>query len=388
MAKIAVITPALNYGGGEKQVEFLALGLKPRGHSVTVYCFTGGGKIADTLKSGGIKVVPLYSRLLSKLGASGQNRRGVSLSRAVRMLNEFCAAVKLFFALLADRPSVVHLYQNQTKMAIIAAKAAGVKRIIYTETSSIGDWMSPAQLSVMRFFWKKCDAIMVLSEAMKLHMIKLKAASADSIHVAPTMLPAQGIIQKSRGHGKERRIAVGTIGRLAPEKGHVYFLQAAGLIAKDRSDVEFLVAGDGHLKDELISEAGRLGLRDKMEFTGPFRDISDIMERIDILALSSLTEGMPLVLLEGMAYGKPIVATDVGGVSELVLNGTSGLVVAPKDPRALADAILLLADDPQKRETFARASRARFEKTYSSDIVIPMIEKIYAKDRSGKQSHR
>ncbi len=386
--KVAIVTPTLHYGGGEKQVEFLALGLRSKGYLVTVYCFADEGGIADILRANGIKVAALYSRLLTKF-ISRENIKGTVkddgvfrkncgiIGRSSRILNESWAAIKLFFILLISRPSVLHLYQNQTKMAVLSGKAAGIKRIVYTETSLIGDWMSPSQISIMRLFWRSCDAVITLSGAMKRHMAELKAADAGKIYLVPTMLSFSGVIRGAEDGKEKETVNVGIIGRLTPEKGHIFFLKAAGSIVKTRDNIRFIVAGSGYLKDELIETTKKMALNGYVEFTGAFKDISDIMSRIDILVLSSLTEGLPLVLLEGMAYGKPIVATNVGGVPELVINGRTGFVVAPKDPQALADAVLLLADDPQKRKMFADEAISRFRERYSSEIVIPIIESIY-----------
>jgi glycosyltransferase involved in cell wall biosynthesis len=365
--KIAIITPSLHYGGGEKQVEFLALGLKLRGHSVTVYCFADEGEIAGILREDNIKVVALFSRTLKKSGPD----------RFCRIANELWAACRLLFIFLADSPEVVHLYQNQTKMAILVSRLAGVKRIIYTETSSIGDWMSPFKISIMRLFWKLCDTVIVLSEAMKEHMVELKAVDVNKIYLAPTMLPIPERILGMPDNSRKDTLNVGIIGRLTPGKGHPFFLTAASLIVKTRKNIKFIIAGGGHLKDELIEKSKNMGLENSVEFTGAFKDVSEVMCRIDILVLSSLTEGLPLVLLEGMAYGKPIVATDVGGVRELVLNGITGLLVMPKDAEALARAILILADNSFKRKTFADEAAKRFVETYSSEIVIPKIESAY-----------
>ncbi|MFA5339146.1 MAG: glycosyltransferase family 4 protein [Candidatus Omnitrophota bacterium] len=384
---IAIVTPTLNYGGGERQVEFLASGLAGSGHSVRVYCFFDDGPIAYRLAGKGIKVHRLYNRAVTgagpgkKVGAPAEDtgvfrKSGDTVDRLRRLANECLAALKLFAAFAKKRPDVVHLYQNQTKMAVLAGRMAGVKRIVYTETSLIGDWLSPSQLSVMRFFWRRCDAIIALSESMKRHMVALGAAVTGKVYVVPTMLPSPGKNEIKPVEGK-RDVTVGIVGRLTPEKGHVFFLKAAELINKQRSNIKFIIAGQGYLKNELSVLIEKNGLAANTELTGAFKDISDIMCRIDILVLSSLTEGAPLVLLEGMAYGKPVVAANVGGVSELVVEGKTGFLVAPKDPEALADAILKLAGDTQMRKRFAEAAINRFTERYSSGKLIPEIESIY-----------
>ncbi len=374
MMDIAIVTPTLNYGGGEKQVEFLAHALSRRGHTVTIYCLFAGGPIADKLASEGINVRRLYGRAIEVTGL----KKGAS-SRSRRLFAECIAALKLFRIFIRRRPDVVHLYQNQTKLAILAARVARVKRIVYTETAHIADWFTPFQVSVMKFFWNRCDAIIVLSKKMKEYLESIGLQAQNKIYLIPTMFPFPIACDGDSPAKDKRAICVGIVGRLAPEKGHIYFLQAASSIIKVRNDIRFIIAGGGYLKDELIETAKSLALSENVEFVGFFKDISDIMSRIDILALSSLTEGLPLVLLEGMAYGKPVVATDVGGVRELVEDGRIGFVVPSKDPEALAGAIMALADDPQKRKIFADETMIRFKNTYSSETIIPAIEKVYYK---------
>ncbi len=380
MTDIAIITPTLNYGGGEKQVSFLALALASRGYKVNIYCLFAGGPISDELTDKGINVRRLYGRT-----AAGAGLKKGALDRLRRLFVEFIAALRLLAIFMRRRPDVVHLYQNQTKMAILAARIAGVKRIIYTETALISDWFTPSQVSVMKFFWNRCDAVIALSKTMKEHLESLGLRVQKEIYLVPTMFPFSAACAGDSTAKVKRDICVGIIGRLAPEKGHEYFLQAAGSIVKTRDNIRFIVAGSGYLKDKLIEAARKMALNGYVEFTDTFKDISEIMSRIDILVLSSLTEGLPLVLLEGMAYGKPIVATNVGGVPELVINGRTGLVVAPKDPQALADAILLLADDPQKRKIFAHEAISRSKEIYSPETVIPIIESIYCGSQIGEK---
>ena len=385
---IAIITPTLHYGGAEKQTGFLALGLKEKGFSVNVYCFFDDGEIADTLTGNGIGVIGLYSNLLRRLYTAKErnvflNDKGIFKitsdlkDKITRLANEVWAAVKLFIIFLKNRPAAVHLYQNQTKMAIIVAKLCGVRKVIYTETCLIGDWLTPAQLLLMKVFWKFCDSIVVLSSAMKDHILKLKLVNRDKVHLIPTMLPSHYSDSSTDDKSVNQHIRIGTIGRLTPEKGHIFLLKAAQLINKRFSDVKFIIAGNGPLKDSLVKAATESGLGEKVDFIGRFNKLNDIMNSIDIFVLTSLTEGMPLVLVEAMAYGKPIVATDVGGVRELVKDGETGFVVPPKNPEAFAEAVIDLINQPEKRQNIARAATERFMQDYSSERLIPQIELLY-----------
>ena len=290
---------------------------------------------------------------------------------------ECIAALRLLAIFMRRRPDVVHLYQNQTKMAILAARIAGVKRIVYTETALIADWFTPSQVSVMKFFWNRCDAVIALSKTMKEHLESLGLAAHKKVYLVPTMFPFSTVCAGESATKEKKDICVGIIGRLAPEKGHIYFLQAAVLIGKKRPEVKFIIAGEGYLQPELLGLVQKAGLAAKTEFTGRFRDLKEVMRRIDILALSSLTEGLPLVLLEAIAFRKAIVATGVGGVAELIQDGETGLLVPAKDSAAMASAILRLVDDPEMRSGLAAKALERFKNEYSTEAIVPKIELIY-----------
>ncbi len=133
---IAIITPSLDYGGGEKQVELLSLGLKQRGYRVTVYCFSESGKIAGFLSAEGIKVVKLYSNLLKDLctikktpwSKSGRYRKSGKIQlRITRLISEIYSASKLLFSFIREKPDGVHLDQKQTKIWILVRKVCGGK---------------------------------------------------------------------------------------------------------------------------------------------------------------------------------------------------------------------------------------------------------------------
>lgn len=386
--KIAIITPSLDYGGGEKQVELLALGLKQRGHSVVVYCFSGDGEIADFLSSKEIKIIKLYSGLLKNLCTIKKTpwvksgifrKRGKIALRATRLISEIFSALRLLSNFLKNKPEVVHLYQNQTKMGILVSKLCGVKRIIYTETSIIGDWFTPAQLFLMKRFWKFCDAIMVLSVAMKDHMMKLNLIDRNKIHLIPTMVSVLNLDTCLKKNSNDVQIRIGVVGRLRPEKGHLFFLKAAKLVLQrfPNYDISFIIAGDGYLKDELIRMSEELGVAERVKFLGEFRNIEDIMNQIDIFVLSSLTESVPIVLIEAMAYGKPIVSTDVGEARRLIKNGENGFIVPTGDAPAMAEAINKLIDNVQMRQEFANSTVRLFNDIYSPEKIIPQIEALY-----------
>jgi len=150
--------------------------------------------------------------------------------------------------------------------------------------------------------------------------------------------------------------------RLSPEKGLEYLLLAAQRLAPRYPSLRFVIYGDGPLKDDLLRETGRLGLADSVRFSGsyPRSELPGIMLGTDIFVLPSLTEGLPLVIIEAMAYRRPIVATNVGGIPDLITDSVTGLLVPPADPETLTDALATLVEDPGRRRELGVAAYQAF----------------------------
>jgi glycosyltransferase involved in cell wall biosynthesis len=154
---------------------------------------------------------------------------------------------------------------------------------------------------------------------------------------------------------------LGIIGRLSEQKGHTDLLDAM-LIIRKTVPAELLIIGSGELEADLQQKTTRLGLADCVHFLGSRNDVFDIMPCLDVIVSSSWWEGFPTVLLEGMALGVPIVATDVSGSRELVTTDETGILVPPHDPARLAEAILWLLEDSSFAQTMARQARQRAER--------------------------
>jgi glycosyltransferase involved in cell wall biosynthesis len=154
-------------------------------------------------------------------------------------------------------------------------------------------------------------------------------------------------------------VIIGYVGRLSQEKNPQLFVRAAARVHLQMPGARFVMVGDGPLRAELEAQARRLGVADVLAFAGERDDMPAVYPALDILALTSWHEGTPLVLLEAMACGVPVVATRVGGVPELVSVGATGLLVPEGDDGPLADALLSLARDPGLRERLGVAARER-----------------------------
>jgi glycosyltransferase involved in cell wall biosynthesis len=163
----------------------------------------------------------------------------------------------------------------------------------------------------------------------------------------------------------DNNLLIGTAGRLTPVKAYDQFLLAAKEIAGESPRARFLIAGDGPLGDELKSQAKQLGLAEKVIFPGFRNDMPAVIAAMDLFVMSSLHEGIPVVLLEAMALARPVVVTAVGGIVEVVQDGRSGRLVQPGNARELAEACKKLIRDPDSRTRLglAAADRVRSEFT-------------------------
>lgn len=159
---------------------------------------------------------------------------------------------------------------------------------------------------------------------------------------------------------------VGIIAALRPEKDHETFLRAATLLTAQVPNARFLVIGDGPRRSLLENLAREMGLSSNVDFLGWQRVDSNLLSKLDVLTLSSFSETFPAVMIEAFSAGIPVVATDVGSVSELFGSPPCGLLVSPRDPRALADALLMLMEDQQLYTTISQRALER-AKLFSGD---------------------
>lgn len=173
-----------------------------------------------------------------------------------------------------------------------------------------------------------------------------------------------GELLKSVGVPPDARV-LGAVGNLYPVKGHLHLIQAARAVVAVEPSAHLVILGRGTLKGALEAEAERLGIRSHVHLLGLRDDVPNWLGAMDVFVLPSLSEGLPLSVLEAMAAGRPIVATKVGGVPEVVEDGVTGFLVPPAAPDALAERMLAVLGDPVRATTMGAAGRARVQATFS-----------------------
>jgi glycosyltransferase involved in cell wall biosynthesis len=173
---------------------------------------------------------------------------------------------------------------------------------------------------------------------------------------------------------------IGIVGRLWPEKDHATFLQAARLISRARPETHFLIVGDGKLRQWIESESERLGLAGSVHLLGNRKDAPALIQLLDVLVLTSTSEGFPNVLLEAAMAGTPVVTTAAGGAPEVVLDGETGFVVPCGDAEAVASRVLELLADADLRKRLAGAARDRIRTCFSAARAASAIQSLYERD--------
>jgi glycosyltransferase involved in cell wall biosynthesis len=176
-----------------------------------------------------------------------------------------------------------------------------------------------------------------------------------------------------------RRPVVGTIGRLEDRKGHEQLLAALQALSRRANGQrpQGLIVGDGPLRDKLAAQARALGVADDVRFTGTVTDVRPLLEAMDVFVLPSWAEGMSNALMEAMAAARPVVATAVGGNTEVVADGSTGVLVPPGDPAALASAVGGLLHEPDRASRLAATARTFVTDRFGARARVAELERLY-----------
>ncbi len=176
---------------------------------------------------------------------------------------------------------------------------------------------------------------------------------------------------------KPNEFIVGTLATLKPRKGISTLIDAAKIVIQKIPNVKFLIIGKGPQKNELERKVKFLNLQNNVMFYDFIENVNEAYSIFNLMVLSSLTEGLPAVLLEAMFFGVPIVATKVGGIPEIIEDGVSGILIPPEDPEGLAEAIVKTYENPNFASEMAKNAYIRFEKYFTAEKMARQYEKVY-----------
>ena len=363
---ILYVIDGLEFGGGERV--FLQLASALRGRHKIFVATNIQGKFAQELTDQDIQTFP------------------VDMTRQVT----FKPILQIRDIIRQNQIDLVHSQGTRADFfARMAAKLAGAYCIICTVAMPVeGFEVGPVRKSIYRFIdrftepW--VDRFLVVSESLKENLIDGRGISEErvariynGIELDQFRLDLENSGLKEQLEINPDAILIGAIGRLVWQKGFEYFIRAIPEVLQVDPNTTFLLVGDGPLRPHLESEARKLNLHDNLIFTGFRSDILELLSIIDILVIPSILEGFPMITLEAMAVGKPIVATNINGITEQILDSTEGILVPPKDPKALTTAILKLLHDKELSTRLGLAARTKVERCFSLDTMLSETEKVY-----------
>lgn len=287
-----------------------------------------------------------------------------------------------------ERFDWVQLHFLQAEMlALPAARLFGKgTRIVITRRDE-GFWRSGRQLALSRFFAACSDAVLCNSEAVRRAVLTREHVPSDRTGVlyngvdTELFRPDEALREKTRrGLGVETgQVLVGTVSNMRYEvKGYRFLIEAAAKVCAVHPGVRFLFAGDGALRPDYEALAERLGVRSRLIFAGVRQDIPALLNACDIVCQPSLSEGFSNTLLEAMACAKAVVVTSVGGNTEVVDHGVSGLLVPPSDADAIADAVRALVENAEKRRALGGEALKKITACFSMQAMVAGYEAFYS----------
>jgi glycosyltransferase involved in cell wall biosynthesis len=355
-------TFGMGIGGMERMIMDLCRYTDPSKFRFTVLCLSVRGPLADQLEAEGVPVI--YCENQTRIG---KYLRGLELGRILK----------------EQQADILHTHNTTAFIdGLIGARIAGVPVMVHTDHCKNYpiEWRwTVAENLASRFV----DRVVAVSHHTKDELIRYEKIADSKVSVIHNginpRLTRSGSLEAIRQELGLRagQLVVGTIGRLEPQKGLDLFLDAIPSVARDCPDVRFLIVGGGSLEQELKAQAARLGITDRVIFTGWRNDAIDVMQLLDCFVSTSNFEGLPMVMLEAMAFAKPLVATGVGGVPEIVETGFNGVTIDGRDPAVLASALTRVIRDDVFRKRLGQNSRARYEERFTAQVMAASYQQIY-----------
>jgi L-malate glycosyltransferase len=326
-------------GGGERIAADIALGFARRGYRVLCFGMYGND-----------------GPLRAELEQAGLQCHALSYVDRPRLLRRFVYPLELSRFLRHERVAGLHMhYGTSLIVAGRAARMAGVKRVVVTEHALHQYKARPAYLLATRKAAHFADAITVVDQTQVDYLRTALAVPTDVLHWVPNgvFIPPNPSV-RTGVYRREFAVAddeflIAAVSRLHPTKDLTTLVEAFSLLTTQAARrCRLWLIGEGEERPSIEAAIVRCGVSDRVQLLGARTDVKRLLGDIDCLAMSSITEGLPMALLEAMAVGVPCVATSVGGIPGL-LRGDAGVLVPAQNPSALADGLRSVADDPARR---------------------------------------
>ena len=304
---------------------------------------------------------------------------------AVKMRGEMdvLAANKIASLARENRCDIIHAHTSHAHSLAVLANMAirNHSRVIVHRRVDFSIHKQPLGLSL----WKYrigVDRYIAISDEIKNVLVR-DGVPARKIDVVRSCTDLRRFENVARANLRDEfglppdALIVGNVAALVGHKDHATLVRAAAIVLQTHPEAYFIVAGEGELRPSIERLRDELGIGGHFILAGFRTDVPSMLADFDILAMSSCMEGLGSALLEAMAMGCPIATTNAGGIKEIVTDGLNGLVVAVRDPKALARAIMRLIREPQLRRQIALTARKTVEQHFSTDVLLAETLKVY-----------
>lgn len=360
--KVMRVLVSLGRGGMEKVIVDEIKRFDREKVSLSVCCVGRKGEYARELEEDGIKVY-----LCTK--ETGGNRIPLPLKLA-RLFRD-------------ENVDIVHSYSGVYRDAALGALFSRVPAILHTDQGKFYPDRRWSRLNHWLFSHFR-DKVIAVSNELRDFLVNEVNISPKKVMTIYNAVDVKDHAIKIDVQEKKRQLnispeekVIGIVARLVPVKDHRTLFAAFKKVRQACPKTKLLIVGEGPLDEDLRRYASELGETENILFLGKRDDVRELLHIMDVVCLASLSEGLSLTLLEAMASARPAVATNVGGNPELVLDGLTGLLVPPRDPERMAEAIVALLRDDGRRRSMGEAGRKRVEEKFNIQNCVKEYEELY-----------
>jgi len=360
----------------------------------------------------GTQTQPLLCSFYEKGGVTELAKRATALGISSFSIPCFGAydpaqLIRLRGLFNSERPELIctHDYRS-TFLSLVGRAGLPTRQIAFWRGTTRENLKVAVYYKIENWLLRKMDHVAVVSKEQRNFLIS-HGLSEDEVSLVPNAVDIEqeekeGEIEQNEKQGPAERLErqddekqssrrttlfskfcgktiIAAAGRLSPEKGHKYLIEAMPRVLASKKDAVLLVFGDGPLRNDLMKLAERVGCGNSIYFLGFVPGFSSFLNNVDLFVLPSLAEGLPNALLEALAAAKPVVATAVGGVPEVVSNGKTGILISPEDSDQLAGAIIKLLSDAGLARAMGQAGKETVHKSYSFQKQLQLLIEVYSK---------
>lgn len=361
--KIAHILHSMRVAGAEKVVYDIATGLNGS-FKFCVFCLDSVGQLGEELRQKGVRVKAF------------DRKPGVDFSLIKKLARE----------IRENKIDIVHAHQYTPYFyGATAAILAGKTRIIFTEHGRhYPDKRRWKRVIFNKFLNLFTDSITGVSDFSRNSLVDYEAFPKDKIKVIYNGIHTELFDIEIDKEAKRKELGlnskdkvIGIIARLEPVKDHKMLLNAFAEVIRKIPEAKLLIIGDGQLRKDLEDLADKLNISGAVKFLGVRRDISELLKILDIFVLSSLSEAASVTIIEAMVAELPIVATNVGGNPEIIVNGKTGLLVPRGDAHVIAEALIEILRNPDKAKTMGSAGKQMANELFTLDKMLKSYSELY-----------